>query len=373
MRLARRDIGLALVLGPVFLLPATPAGGCGCPGLGLGGWALGLVNVLPLLGRSHHPLAGVGVMTGAYAAWVATGMPIHLLQSLPVLVMLYALGSSPLPARRKLLGLVTPAVMLGMTIFGDFDGDLLEIAYVATVFVGALALGAYVADRRSTIALLHRQADELQAARRELADRAVAAERSRIARELHDVVAHAMSVITVRAGVAAHVLTDRPDEAARALQVIEATGREALGEMRRMLTVLRPDDEDEATEPQPGVGRLPALVSQLEAAGVPVTLRVEGEPRPLSPGLDLSAYRIVQEALTNTTKHAAGTSAAVTVTYGPDHLALEVIDDGPPAAQPVPGQGLQGMAERVALFGGTLEAGPGEKGFRVYARFPVRS
>ena len=180
-----------------------------------------------------------------------------------------------------------------------------------------------------------------------------------------------MSVITVRAGVGAHLIDTRPAEAAKALGVIERTGREALSEMRRMLAVLRdPDPRAPRPDPQPGLADLPALIERAEAAGVPVSLTTEGTDRPLPAGLDLAAYRVAQEALTNVAKHAPGARAQVTVKHSDGWLEVEVRNPGRPADPVSPGQGLRGMAERVALYDGQFEAGPDRDGFRVWARFP---
>jgi signal transduction histidine kinase len=209
------------------------------------------------------------------------------------------------------------------------------------------------------------------------AARAVAEERRRIAREMHDVVAHSMSVMVVQAGGARRILRQDPARADAAGEQIERTGREALAEMRRMLGFLRAG-EDDPTEPQPGLERLDALVARTRDAGLPVTVRVVGEPRRLSSGLDLTAYRIVQEGLTNALKHAGGAPTEVDVRWGAQRLELEIRDDGrgrPPTRPPNGdggGHGLVGMQERVRLYGGELRAGRSENGgFAVLARLPL--
>jgi signal transduction histidine kinase len=240
------------------------------------------------------------------------------------------------------------------------------------MFVVVWALGVVLAARRSYAQQLEAKTAALEEARRELADRAVADERSRIARELHDVIAHAMSVITIRAGVGAHLIEVRPAEAAEALRVIERTGREALSEMRRMLAVLRDSElRGPRPEPQPGLADVPRLIAQAGEAGVPVTLTTEGRVPQLPPGLDLAAYRVVQEALTNVVKHAPGARASVVIRYQPEWIEIEVRNAGRlPAGTVAPGQGLRGMAERVALYDGRLEIAGEERSFRVAARFP---
>jgi signal transduction histidine kinase len=214
---------------------------------------------------------------------------------------------------------------------------------------------------------------QLEREREEKAHAAVAEERGRIARELHDVVAHSVSVMVVQAQAGPRLLNE-PEQARGAFRSIEASGREALVELRRLLGVLRTENEQPAVGPQPGLSSLESLLGQLREAGLPVELRVEGEPVQLSPGIDLSAYRIVQEALTNTLKHASGSQAEVTIRYGTSLLELEVVDNGlgSPASVNGSGHGLIGMRERVALYGGLLEAGPGDVGgYAIRAQLPL--
>jgi signal transduction histidine kinase len=369
----RRALAVTIVLTVVFVASALAAGGLDPDRLPLG-IALLALNTLPLLALARNPLAVVLVFCLAYPLWLEAGHPAHLFQSLPTLVALYALGGWNRPLWLRAIGVVAPAWMLGAVVGGWWVGaSLHDIGYVAVMFVLSWALGVVVAERRSYAARLEEQTAALQAAREELAERAVADERARIARELHDVIAHAMSVITVRAGVGAHLVASRPTEAGEALRVIESTGREALAEMRRMLAVLRdPDPLAPRAEPQPGLAELPRLVEQVAAAGVAASVTTVGQARPLPVGLDLAAYRVVQEALTNVVKHAPAARAAVTVSYAPDALELEIRNAGPRVDGPiVAGQGLRGMAERVSLYDGRLDAGPDADDFRVSARFPL--
>jgi signal transduction histidine kinase len=213
---------------------------------------------------------------------------------------------------------------------------------------------------------------------REQARRASAEERVRIARELHDVIAHAMSIIAVRSGVARMVLDVRPDEAREALGIIEGTSRQALAEMRLLVGVLRDADTGDMKAdrgPAPGLASLPWLVTHIGQADVPVSVRVEGEPRPLSPGVDLSAYRIIQEALTNVVRHAAPATAELTLRYSPDEVMIEVTDNGQAHSKSSSpgraGHGIAGMQERVAVYGGKLVAEPTGSGFHVLARIPT--
>jgi signal transduction histidine kinase len=208
--------------------------------------------------------------------------------------------------------------------------------------------------------------------RRIVAQRAVENERARIARELHDVVAHNVSLMVVQAVAAQDVFDVRPELSRESLSAIEASGRAALGELRRLLSTVRADGED-AHDPQPGLAQLEALVESVRAAGLDVALRREGRPVEVPSGVGLSAYRIVQEALTNTLRHAHASSAVVTVRYTPVAVEVEVADDGRGARGGVEGgRGIVGMRERAALLGGTLEVGSAPRGgFHVRAALPV--
>jgi signal transduction histidine kinase len=204
----------------------------------------------------------------------------------------------------------------------------------------------------------------------------VAAERGRIARELHDVIAHSVSLMGVQAGAVERVLERDPDRAREALRSIQATARESVGELRRLLGILRADQEPAGLAPQPGLGALAALIEESRRAGLPTELAVDGEARPLPAGVELSAYRVAQEALTNVRKHAPGARTSVVVRYGPDDLELCVRNAAAATngAEPASGtsHGLVGMRERVALYGGSLEARPEPGGgFLVRARLPV--
>jgi signal transduction histidine kinase len=227
--------------------------------------------------------------------------------------------------------------------------------------------------RRGRVTDLESRAAQLEREREEKAQLAVSEERARIARELHDIVAHGVSVIVAQARAGPH-LTDDPERANGVFRAIESSGREALVELRRLLGILRSDDQQLAIGPQPGLTSLTSLVEQVRASGLPVDLRVEGEPVHLPAGVDLSAYRIVQEALTNVVKHAHATSAEVEVRYRPDALELAIVDDGRGAAVSTngTGHGLIGMRERVALYGGKLDAGRRDGGgYSVRARLPL--
>jgi signal transduction histidine kinase len=207
----------------------------------------------------------------------------------------------------------------------------------------------------------------------ELAEQAVADERRHLARELHDVVTHGLGVVVLQAQGARRFVGGREPEVSEALEVIERSGRSSLVEMRRLLGLLRDDEGGASLRPQPRVSELGALAESLRGAGLDVTLEVRGRPAELEPAIDLSAYRIVQEALTNTLKHARASHACVVVSYGPQWIDLEITDNGNPnGSTPGTGRGLVGMRERAGFFGGRLEHGPlAAGGYRVFASLPL--
>jgi signal transduction histidine kinase len=251
-----------------------------------------------------------------------------------------------------------------------------NLVFVIVLAAGAWALGDNVRTRRAYLASLEERAARLEGEREERDRRAVLDERARIARELHDVVAHHVSAIAVQAGAAEEAALENPQRAREALGFIQGLSREALSEMRALVGVLATGDDAAALAPQPGLDQVERLVDQVRAAGVAVDLTVEGTRRRLPETLDVTAYRIVQEALTNTLKHAGSARATVTVRFSDDTLELDVSDDGrgarPRATVADGGRGLMGMRERVALFHGRLSAGPVDGGgFRVHAWLPT--
>jgi signal transduction histidine kinase len=253
----------------------------------------------------------------------------------------------------------------------------LEEAVSGILFGGIVSLIAYALQRRGKrtaeleerAALLERERDEAERA-------AAAEERRRIARELHDVIAHSITLMTVQAGAARFLLTEDPGRAQEPVLSVEETGRHALAELRRLLGMLGADEREASLAPQPGLARLDDLLVQARGAGLPVELAVAGQPRVLPPGMELTAYRIVQEALTNARRHAGPARAHVLLRYGIEALDLEVTDDGraAPTRSDGAGHGLIGMRERVALYDGTFEAGPRpEGGYAVRARLPLET
>ncbi|WAZ23223.1 sensor histidine kinase [Streptomyces cinnabarinus] len=264
-------------------------------------------------------------------------------------------------------------------------GTVAIMIFTTVPFALAWVLGDSIRTRRAYFAELEERASRLEKEREAQSKVAVAAERARIARELHDVVAHNVSVMVVQADGAAYVLDAAPDQAKKALETISSTGRQALAEMRRLLGVLRTGEHQESGEyvPQPDVEQIDELVQQCRTSGLPVDFKVEGTPRPLPSGVELTAYRIVQEALTNTRKHGGpNAGASVRLVYFDDGLGLLVEDDGKGAPHELyeeggvdgAGHGLIGMRERVGMVGGTLDAGPRPGGgFRISALLPLKA
>ncbi|QTE00044.1 sensor histidine kinase [Streptomyces cyanogenus] len=266
----------------------------------------------------------------------------------------------------------------------SFAGHIALAVFQTVPFALAWVLGDSMRTRRAYFAQLEERAACLEKEREAQSKVAVAAERARIARELHDVVAHNVSVMVVQADGAAYVMDTAPDQARKALETISSTGRQALAEMRRLLGVLRTGEHQESGEyvPQPDVEQIDDLVEQCRSSGLPVDFKVEGTPRPLPSGVELTAYRIVQEALTNTRKHGGpDAGASVRLVYFDDGLGLLVEDDGKGAPHELyeeggadgQGHGLIGMRERVGMVGGTLDAGPRPGGgFRISALLPLK-
>ena len=341
------------------------------------GLALLLVQVVPLLWRRSHPSFVLLLVAGAFAARVALGFNPGI-AGFGLLVAMYSVAAYEVGARRLVFLVVAGmGFVAGFVVFGVTGNPRsFAITVPSLFFVAAWLIGDYLRTRRAYVAQLEERAARLERERDQ--DRRLAAdeERTRIARELHDVVAHDVSVIAIQAGAARAVQASKPEAAAQALGLIETTARETLIELNRLLGVLRggngatPD-----RSPQPGIGQLAGLVEELRAAGLEVDARVEGKAEPLPPALDLSAYRILQEATTNVLKHARARRVDIRVRYSQTMLALDVRDDGAgdgsdPASSS--GHGLIGMRERVALFGGKLHAGRNRAGgFSVHARLPL--
>ena len=283
-----------------------------------------------------------------------------------IILALVAIYSAGAHTRGRALLAATLLVLVTTLVTAIHDGTSLNVSgflFFGFWICGPFLVGFVIRIRRERERLLVSERDEKARA-------AVTEERTRIARELHDVVAHAISVIVLQARGARHAEGAERDEA---LDAIEATGATALAEMRRLLHMLRAEDEDVLLAPQPSLTQLDQLVSQVREAGLPVELHIEGERRDLPPGVDVSAYRIVQEALTNALKHAGPARARVSINFGAGALELEIADSGRGTKNGAGGgHGLVGMRERVAAFGGELASGPApEGGYSVRARLPL--
>jgi signal transduction histidine kinase len=282
---------------------------------------------------------------------------------------LYAVAQTGSVRRAVAAAAVTLVALMGATAaanpFGPFGGGFV---LMPGLIAAALFAGLAVNNRRAYIALIQARAED-EARRR------VDEERLRIARELHDVVAHTMATINVQAGVAAHVLTEQPDAAATALRAIRAASKDGLRELRAILNVLRQADEVDTTQPAPGLAQLDTLVAGTARAGLPTSVTVTGDPRPLPAEVDLAAYRIVQESLTNAIRHAGPATATVSLAYADGELRIHVVDTGQgPSAGLTEGtgHGLIGMRERAASIGGAVETGPARQGgYQVSARLPI--
>jgi signal transduction histidine kinase len=370
------DAVLAAVLAFTSVVPVLALGDLSWGKPKALGVVLGLLSTVPVAWRARYPLSAFAVVLFANGACLYAAAPIGAaFQPFVALTLTaYSVGSRA-EGRRALCGppvllLASVPVFVAARLHGQQSGNIIPSLLW---LVAAWAVGRTVRSWRHQNAALEVANRELTEQRELQAQAAVAVERGRIARELHDVVAHNVSMIVVQAGAAARVLHGEQPDVRNALEVIAATGRETVDEMRTLLGVLRSDDGPAALKPQPGLADLDQLVSGIREAGLPVTLRIEGAPRPLPPTLDLSAFRIVQEALTNTLKHAGPARAEVTVRYEDGLVTLEIADTGRgPDGGRGTGHGLVGMRERAAMLGGELEAARADSGgFTVRARLPV--
>jgi signal transduction histidine kinase len=333
------------------------------------------VMVLPLFARRRFPFAGPA------AYWVIAAA-VTFVDSLliPFMVSLFPVGLASAfllgnvrDRRRAWTGL---AIVLGSitTVVYNIPGHLTaELIFIPVDFGIAWAAGYALRDRAQKAEAAETRAMRAEREREAAARLAVAEERARIARELHDVVAHAVSVMVLQVGAVRHKLPDSMADDRDALRSVERAGRTALAEMRRLLAAMRREGDEVEFTPQPGLDGLDALLEEVGRAGLPVELHVDGEPIPLPRGVDLSAYRIVQEGLTNALKHARASTAGVTVRYGPEELEIEVRDDGLGSSTTDGlGHGLVGVRERVKIYGGEMTAGTAaEGGFVLSTRLPI--
>ena len=388
-RLLSNQVVIDAVVAGVLTIMSLYAAFVVAPDLGISYRALDVLGIallglqtLPLVFRKTHPTAVLAVAGTSITVFSALGYPPGA-GGIAIIFALYSVAANT-DRRTALSALAVTVVGILISIAGTATsenlmfGELVATVVANSVIYGtAWIIGDNVRVRRAYTGALEARNALLEREREEHALRAVADERARIARELHDIVAHHVSVMVVQAAAARRVLTRQPDLATSALNDVEATGRQALVELRRMLGVLRSDDAADELLPQPSLEHLDSLVAQLRDTGLAIDLRVEGRRRPLPPGIDVNAYRIVQEALTNVLKHAGTAAATVCVRFGERELELEIVDDGRGAAAAIlapvgEGHGIVGMRERAQLHGGTVEAGPiPTGGYRVRARLPI--
>jgi signal transduction histidine kinase len=373
------DYVIALLL--VFLTVVHVAQSGSFPGTRVGLISVGILAATSIALRRRYPMSAMALLTATTCFVIATGEAFF---AEPLIAIPVFQVASNYDRRRSLLAVVVSCtLMLFSTIVelnGQPRGDTAGLAIVASI--AAWFVGDSVRARRTYVAGLAEQTAQRQREILERAQRSVAEERLQIARELHDVVAHSLSVIAVQSGVGRHVIDEHPAQAKRALAAVEATSRDALTELRRMLGVLRHDDDRPASLiPAPGVASLAPLVEQVRATGVVVSLDLRSSKAAgLSATADLAIYRIVQEALTNVVKHASSATVTVELRDEPGALVLEILDDGGGGLAPYPApfevvdahHGIIGMRERVALFNGSFDARPRpEGGFRVFAKLPL--
>ncbi len=338
---------------------------------------LNLVLTVPLIWRRTWPRAVFGfIALVAFCQWVAQ-VPI-VPGDITVLIALYTVAAECTFRWGVAAALVTQfgAVLEVRQEWDSWKSQKAPLLFLTCLVAGIWILGIHINTRRAYLHSLEEKAARLERERDTQVQIAMAAERARIARELHDVVAHNVSVIVVQADGATYAIDTDAERAKRALETISLTGRQALSEMRRLLGVLREGDDAGPYAPQPGLDQLSELVEHVRESGLPLEFEVSGEPRPVSAGLQLTMFRIVQEALTNTLKHGgAEATALVRLRYGPDAVEIVIADDGRGAAAPNDGDGhgLVGMRERASMYGGTAEAAPlPGGGFQVVARLPLR-
>ncbi|MFE7447176.1 sensor histidine kinase [Streptomyces chartreusis] len=334
---------------------------------------------LSLLWRRSHPGAVVAITTVCAAISGILGYLSSPLLLLPVIVALYELTMRTSQRTARIYCIAVIALIVVTALLSDENDQPWGLKTVSPAFWIMLPVvqATAVRARRDYLDAVHTRAELAERTRDEEARHRVAEERIRIARELHDVVAHHMALANAQAGTAAHLTRTRPEQAEQILNELGATTSSALRELQATVGLLRQADDEDPLEPSPGLARLPELVSAFAAAGLDVVVRMTGDGRPLSPGVDLTAFRIVQEALTNVAKHAGATTAQVELAYTADRLTLTISDDGgstprPPA--PSGGFGLIGMRERAQSAGGRLQAGHRpEGGFAVTAQLPIHA
>jgi signal transduction histidine kinase len=333
--------------------------------------AVVLFMTVPLMWRRRAPLPSAVLVATAVAISGRTPTDLHLiLAALPFAM--YSLGAHASDRGAAVGMAVALAVLWTSVAIKSTENAARDIISIAVLVTTSFAIGRAFRGRELSLVASTERAAVLEHEREEDVRRAASEERGRIARELHDVIAHSVTVMVVQAGAADQIIEQDPARARQSLVAIQDTGRQALTDLRRLLGLVR-DEDTVRLAPQPGLQELDALVDEIRKAGVSIDVEIRGTPRHLPAGVDLSAFRILQEALTNVLKHAGDAQAHVVVAYAPNAIELEVVDDGR-AQTTGHGHGLVGMQERVMLYGGTLQAGPADHGgYRVLARLPLDS
>ncbi|WP_328519731.1 sensor histidine kinase [Kribbella sp. NBC_00359] len=330
--------------------------------------------VVPLSWRRRWPLSSFAFVSAvALAQWI---VGVELAADVVLLIFLYTVASR-YPTRVAVLsaGVVEVGALLAALRWERTGSWADTFVLTSGLVVASLMLGMYVRQQHNALSILTHRAQQLERERDQQAVIAAVEERTRIAREMHDVVAHSLSVMVTLSEGAARKQSTEPDRAGTAMRQVSTTGRQALDEMRRLLGVLRTGDAMDSRQPQPGFAQLDGLLDQVRATGLAATLTVTGTPATMPPGLELTVYRVVQEALTNALKHADGlTRVSVAIAHGPDLVTVDVHDNGTsrPKAGALAGHGLAGMRERAAVYDGTVSAGPQpDGGWRVHVDLPV--
>jgi signal transduction histidine kinase len=337
-------------------------------------WVAAAGSLLPLIWRRRYPIIVFAVvMAAALSAAAADFKALGPTAAAALLVALFTVAAHKPPGQALAAAVVFEAwAVAAITLWAPADAITPGILLITGTGVAALMTGVNTQTRRAYLAALEDRAARLEREQDQQARLAVAGERTRIAREVHDIVTHSLSVMVALADGAGAATPASPERAQEAMHQVAATGRQAIGEMRRMVGTLRIDEADAARYPVPGLTDLDDLLTQVRAAGLPVRLIIEGQPYLMTAGAQLAVYRIAQESLTNIRKHALeATCATVRLTFAGDGMAVEVADDGRHAAGQLPGagHGITGMRERAAAYGGTVEAGPvADGGWRVRSR-----
>ena len=347
-------------------------------GSGLSGWTVQVALIVPLVWRRRYPVAVFAII--ALVALVQWVIGVEMVGDIALLVSLYTLASH----RPRVVATAGAALVEVGAVMASFRWSLAgswprSLVFLSGLVAAAFLLGTNLRSRRSRLAAVTERAERLEREREQQALIAATAERTRIAREMHDVIAHSLAVMISLADGASAKLHSDPERAGTAIENLSRIGRQALGDTRRLLGVLRDDGAAEELAPQPGLAQIDGLLAQIRTTGLAASLAINGEPRPLPPGAELTVYRIVQEATTNVLKHAVGaTSVVVALDYTTNLLAITVQDNGrvpslgsghqPPLGT---GHGLSGMSERAAIYRGTVVAGPSLAGWLVEARIPI--